>query len=94
MVNVRKKYFREISIGTFSLANTITNQLPVNRLSLNNIEPTSVNVEIGKYPMVRHLGIVYQSQPSKATQDLIDFAFSQEGANYLRNSGFVPADQE
>ena len=82
------------SIGTFSLANAITNKLPVNRLSLNNVKPTSTNVEAGKYPMVRHLGIVYQSQPSKATQDLIDFAFSQEGANHLRNSGFVPASQE
>lgn len=82
------------TIGTFSLANAVINKLSVNRLSLNNVEPTSENVEAGKYPMVRHLGIVYQSKPSKATQDLIDFAFSQKGAKSLRNSGFVPAYQE
>lgn len=46
------------SIGAFSLAYAISNKLPVNRLSLNSVEPTPANVEAGKYKMVRHIGVV------------------------------------
>lgn len=82
------------SIGTFSVAYTISNKLPVNRLKLNNIEPTPQNIKSGKYKMVRSIGVVWDKKPSEATQKYLDFVFSEKGAELLNNSGFVPSTQK
>ncbi|WP_044290695.1 substrate-binding domain-containing protein [Rivularia sp. PCC 7116] len=82
------------SIGAFSLASSILNKLPVNRLSLDGIEPTPANIKSGKYKMVRTIGIVWNKEPSEATQKYLDFAFSEKGAEILNNSGFVPSTQK
>ncbi|MGB6295872.1 MAG: substrate-binding domain-containing protein [Rivularia sp. (in: cyanobacteria)] len=82
------------SIGAFSLANAISNKLPVNRLSLNNIEPTSENIKSGKYKMVRSIGVVRAKTASVETQKFLDFAFSEKGAEILDNSGFVASIQK
>ncbi len=81
------------SIGAFSLAQAITNQLSVNHLSLNGVAATPENVKAGKYPMVRKLGIVFQKEDSGVTQDLINFAVSETGSQALVESGFVPTSQ-
>ena len=78
------------SIGAFSLAYSLINQLPVNRLSLNKVAPTLENFTKGQYPMVRHMGIVWDKAPSAATQGFIDFIFSPSGAKVLQQNGFVP----
>jgi phosphate transport system substrate-binding protein len=82
------------SIGSFSLAYTISNKLPVNRLQLNNIEPTPENIKSGKYKMVRSIGVVWAKKPSEATQEYLDFAFSEKGAELLNNFGFVASTQK
>jgi len=82
------------SIGAFSLAYAISNKLPVNRLSLNNTEPTPENIKSGKYKMVRRIGVVRAKTSSVATQEFLDFAFSEKGAEILNNSGFVPSTQK
>ncbi|MDJ0674917.1 MAG: substrate-binding domain-containing protein [Calothrix sp. MO_167.B42] len=82
------------SIGAFSLAYAISNKLPVNRLSLNGVEPTPANVEAGKYKMVRNIGIVRSKKPSATTQGFFDFAFSNKGGNVLRQSAFAPSTQK
>ncbi|MDY6902370.1 MAG: substrate-binding domain-containing protein, partial [Cyanobacteriota bacterium] len=82
------------SIGTFSLAYAVSNKLPVNRLSLNNIKPTPENIKSGKYNMVRTIGVVWSKKPSEITQKYLDFAFSEAGAEILNNSGFVASTQE
>ncbi len=82
------------SIGAFSLAYTISNKLPVNRLSLNNVEPTQENIKSGKYKMVRHIGIVRGKQPSATTQEFLDFIFGEKGVEILNNSGFIPSTQK
>jgi phosphate transport system substrate-binding protein len=79
------------SIGAFSLANAISNKLPVNHLSLNGIEPTPENVRAGKYQMVRITGIVSKKNVSKAAQDFINFALSAEAGEVIGKSGFVQA---
>ena len=81
------------SIGAFSLAYAIMNELAVNRLSLNSIEPTPENVQVGRYPMVRHLGIVFPTTPLETIQEFINFAFSEEGSQQLSKSGFVTSLQ-
>jgi phosphate transport system substrate-binding protein len=77
------------SIGAFSLANAISNQLPVNRLSLDNIAPTAENFAKGKYKMVRPIVVVWRKEPSPAVQGLIDFSFGSEGQKTLQDAGFV-----
>ncbi|MBE9206635.1 substrate-binding domain-containing protein [Nostoc sp. LEGE 06077] len=80
------------SIGAFSLAYSIINQLPVNRLNLNGITPNTENFTNGKYQMVRHLGIIWQKAPTTNTQKLIDFIFSSEGNKLLQDKGFIPSN--
>ena len=82
------------SVGTFSLAYAMYNKLPVNRLSLNNIEPTLLNIKSGRYSMVRSIGVVWNKKPSEITQKYLDFAFSKKGAEILNNSGFVPSTEK
>lgn len=79
------------SIGAFSLAYSLINQLPVNRLSLNGAAPTAENLTKGNYQMVRHIGIIWDKAPSIQTQGFIDFIFSQAGTKLLQKNGFVPA---
>jgi phosphate transport system substrate-binding protein len=77
------------SIGAFSLANAMSHKLPVNRLSLNDIQPTVENLKTGKYPMARTIGIIWSKKASEATQSLISFIFSQSGTNVLEQSSFA-----
>jgi phosphate transport system substrate-binding protein len=77
------------SIGAFSLAQAIGEKLPVNRLSLNNIEPTPASIKAGKYPMVRRIVLIWHKTASAATQDLIKYSFSPAGNTALAQSGFV-----
>ena len=77
------------SIGTFSLAQAISNKLPVNRLSLNGVEPTRENVKAGKYPMVRTISLLWHKKPSEATQALIKYISSPPGINAMEESGFI-----
>ncbi|MEG3895777.1 MULTISPECIES: substrate-binding domain-containing protein [unclassified Microcoleus] len=81
------------SIGTFSLAHAISNKLPVNRLSLNGVEPTPENVKAGKYPMVRTISILWHKNPTEATQALIQYISSPPGINAIEESGFISVTQ-
>ncbi|WP_016874818.1 substrate-binding domain-containing protein, partial [Chlorogloeopsis fritschii] len=82
------------SVGAFSLAYAISHQLPVNRLSLNGVEPSADNVRNGKYQMVRNIGIISKKTPKAPVQQFINFTFSEAGAEVLRKSGFVPSSQK
>ncbi|OCR02654.1 phosphate ABC transporter substrate-binding protein [Oscillatoriales cyanobacterium USR001] len=79
------------SIGYFSLAYATANNLPLNRLSLDNIAPTVENVKKGKYLMVRNIGIVFKTTPSQTVQEFINFISSQEATKDLLQSGFAPS---
>lgn len=82
------------SIGAFSLANAISNKLPVNRLSLNGVAPTSENIKSVRYKMVRDIGIVSKKATKSHVKALVDFASTSEGAAVLNQSGFVPVNQK
>lgn len=81
------------SIGAFSLAYAISHNLPVNRLSLNDIEPTVENLKADKYLMVRSIGIVWSKTPSDATQSFVSYIVSQPGNTVLEQAGFAPIAQ-
>jgi phosphate transport system substrate-binding protein len=81
------------SIGTFSLAHAVSHKLPVNRLTLNGVEPTPENVKAGKYPMVRTISIVWHKNPTEATQGLIQYISSPSAINAMEESGFISITQ-
>jgi phosphate transport system substrate-binding protein len=81
------------SIGAFSLAHAISHKLNVNRLSLNNIEPTAENLQTGQYPMARTIGIVWNKKASEATKSLVSYIFSPAGTKILEQSGFAYTTQ-
>jgi phosphate transport system substrate-binding protein len=77
------------SIGAFSLAHAISHKLSVNRLNLNEIEPTPANLKSGKYPMSRTISVIWGKKSSEATQSLIRYIFSPSGTEVLERSGFA-----
>ncbi len=81
------------SIGAFSLAHSISHQLPVNRISLNGFAPTAANLKTNKYPMVRHLFIVSHKNPSAATQSFIQYIFSLPAISAIEQAGFIRATE-
>jgi phosphate transport system substrate-binding protein len=81
------------SIGAFSLATAITQQLPINRLSINGFAPTKENFKTHKYPMVREISIVWHKDSSPATQKFIQFIFSPTAISIVENSGFIAVTQ-
>ncbi|WP_310430293.1 substrate-binding domain-containing protein [Chamaesiphon sp. VAR_48_metabat_135_sub] len=81
------------SIGAFSLAHAVSHQLPVNRLSLNGFAPTAANLNTHKYPMVRHLTVVWHQNPSAATQSFIQYIFSPPATSAMERAGFIPVSE-
>ncbi|OLP18887.1 phosphate ABC transporter substrate-binding protein [Leptolyngbya sp. 'hensonii'] len=77
------------SIGAFSLAHAISHNLPVNRLSLNNIAPTPENMKTGQYPMYRTITIVWNKKASQATQSFISYISGEPGIAVLEQAGFA-----
>lgn len=77
------------SIGAFSLAHAISNKLPVNRLSLDNITPNTETVKNGTYKMVRTIGLISHKSPSAATQELMLYIGGAEARQVLEASGYV-----
>lgn len=80
------------SIGAFSLASAISQKIPVNRLNLDNIEPTQENVRLGKYKMVRAIGLVTKKTPTEPVEAMLDFATSPEASAILNQTGFVASN--
>ncbi|MGF1494407.1 MAG: substrate-binding domain-containing protein [Microcoleaceae cyanobacterium] len=81
------------SIGAFSLAYALSHDLPVNRLSLNDIEPNAENMKAGQYSMARTIGLVWNKDTSEATQDFVEYVFSPAGAEVMEQAGFSPLTQ-
>ncbi|MEO1147842.1 MAG: substrate-binding domain-containing protein [Cyanobacteria bacterium J06638_22] len=79
------------SIGAFSLAHAIFHDMPVNRLQLNGVEPTSETLGNGQYPMFRNVNLVWNQEVSDSSQAFIDFIFSQSGTEVLEQAGFAPS---
>lgn len=78
------------AVGPMFLITTVVEQLPVNRLSLDGIEPTPTNIRNGSYKMVQPMGIVWQGEPTSPSRQFIDFALSEEAAEILQAAGYAP----
>lgn len=82
------------TIGPISLVQTINEQLPVNVLSLDGIEPTKENLANGKYKMSRISGFVWKGEPTAAVQQFIDYILSPSGKEQIQKAGYVPIESK
>ena len=79
------------SIGVFSRAYWLNNQIKVNSLSLDGVAATPQNIQDGKYPMVRTQGIIWLHPAKPEVQAWIDRAVSEAGTQALAKSNFIPS---
>jgi phosphate transport system substrate-binding protein len=78
------------AIGYVSLPEILFKRLNVQVLGLDGVAPTPKNVEEGRYPLVRHLGIVIRPEPDARTMRFIDFAYGDDAKQILRSHGYSP----
>ncbi|MDJ0715625.1 MAG: substrate-binding domain-containing protein [Prochloraceae cyanobacterium] len=77
------------TIGPISLVQSLVEELPINRLSIDGIEPSIDNVRNRKYKMVRVIGFVWKEEPSTASSEFIDFVLSPEAAEEIEKAGYA-----
>ncbi|RJP72403.1 MAG: phosphate/phosphite/phosphonate ABC transporter substrate-binding protein [Candidatus Abyssobacteria bacterium SURF_17] len=82
------------SIGYTALAEIVMEDLPVNVISVNGVEPTPANIQDGHYKFFRPLGLVLSPAPKASTMKFVNFVFSETGSKIIANSGYVPQRYE
>ena len=68
-------------------------ELPVNILTIDGIAATPENIRNGQYKLVYTIGIVFAAEPTPATQDFINYIFSEAGQQELAAAGYVVSEQ-
>lgn len=64
-------------------------ELPVQVLAIDGIEPSPENLQTGNYKMVLPLGIVLAQEPSEATDQFLEFIQSEAGKTALREAEYT-----
>jgi phosphate transport system substrate-binding protein len=77
------------AIGYFSLGYALSEKIPVNILSLNNVEPNIKNIKEKKYEMVRPLGVIVKGNEPEV-QKFLNFILSEEAKKIMEEAGFAP----
>lgn len=79
------------AIGYFSLGYGLSQEIPVNYLKLDGIEPTVENIKNGSYKVVRPLGIVTASDADESIQKFVEWSASSAASALIEERGFAPA---
>ena len=77
-----------VSIGSAEFS--ITQNVAIKPLPLNNIAPTTENVRNGKFPLMRPLNLITKTKPIGLIKQFIDFAQSKEASPFIKEQFFVP----
>jgi phosphate transport system substrate-binding protein len=77
------------AVGFSTLAQTITERLPVKILSLDGVAPTVAALSKGSYKYSKPLFIAVRPEASATVRDFLDFVESPEGIRILQESGYV-----
>lgn len=91
VVNILKD--TRYTIGPISLVQAIKEELPINVLSLDGIEPTQENVANGQYKMTRVSGFVWKGDPKPEVQKFIDYISSPEAKEEIKKVGYTPIEE-
>lgn len=57
---------------------------------LDNVLPTNEACASGEYPVVRKLYMNTKGQPQGLTQAFIDYIYGPDGAEFIREAGYIP----
>jgi phosphate transport system substrate-binding protein len=79
------------AVGYFSLGYGLSQDLPVNYLTLDGVEATVENIKSGAYDVVRPLGIVTTAAAGKEIQQFVTWASSPAASALIEKRGFAPA---
>lgn len=82
------------SIGYTSLGEIVSENPPVNIISVNGVAPTPANLIEGKYRFFRPFGVVLGPTPKASTMRFVNFIYSDDGSRVIQNSGYVPQRYE
>jgi len=82
------------AIGYYGMAYISDKQKAVKIMNENGeaVEPTLENVVAKKYPVSRPLFMYTRSEPAGVAKSFMDFVFSEEGQNIVKELGFVPVN--
>lgn len=61
-------------------------------LSINDVKPTIDSAKNGTWPISRELYLFTAKTPDGETKQLIDYAMSSEGQQFVEKAGFVPVE--
>lgn len=79
------------AVGYFSLGLGLSEDIPVNYLSLDGIEPSVQTIRDGEYKMVRPLGVVAKTPLREDVRALLEWAVTDEAVELMSERGFAPA---
>jgi phosphate transport system substrate-binding protein len=77
------------ALGFSTLAQVITEKLPLKILSLNGVFPTAGALSNGSYRPKKALFLVTRPKSSPRVEDFLNFVRSQAGVKILEESGYV-----
>jgi phosphate transport system substrate-binding protein len=79
------------SLGFLNRSALYAARTKVAALALNSVEPTSVNLESGRYPLRLELGLIYRADAlTDAGRKFLEFVASPAAARIMREHGVVP----
>ncbi|MGQ9787932.1 MAG: phosphate ABC transporter substrate-binding protein [Candidatus Hadarchaeaceae archaeon] len=67
----------------------LANATGIKALKINGIEPTTITVQSGAYPISRYLYMITKGQPEGLAKDFIDFVKGSNGQKIVEEKGFV-----
>jgi phosphate transport system substrate-binding protein len=78
------------SLGSISLAQIVSDKLPLYPLSLEGVAPSLENLQNGSYPYSKSFFLVTGPSPKVEVRLFMQFVFSPQGQEILKQTGHLP----
>lgn len=75
------------ALGASGLTGVMVEQLPINVMSLNGVEPTPETIKKGEFPLIKSLDIITLNTVPQAAKHFLAFLFSPEGKAIAKTAG-------
>jgi len=80
----------ENAISTSSLSLVISEQRPLQVLSLNGVKPGIESLSDRSYPLIKKLFMVHDGTLTDPERQFVEFVFTAEGSAILKRTGHIP----
>ena len=84
----------ENAIATSSQSLVISEQRPLQVLSLNGVKPSIENLSDGSYPLRKKLFMIHDGTLTDRERQFLEFVFTAEGKAILSRTGHIPASSQ